>query len=176
MSSGRGFSTASTSGHSSVPSPLVAGYSQFTPPPPIVPASGLSSVPPPLAAGSGQCTPSPPTVAGASTVPKAEDDVSLQKGGGNFYDSTLREVWINGDKIEPAQVSQFITRSIQAHFPEPIHRFNDFPMQVQELLYQMFMSNHRFTHHSDEARSRSVWMTIARSNYKHLLYNVRKNA
>ncbi|MQL82663.1 hypothetical protein Taro_015128, partial [Colocasia esculenta] len=61
------------------------------------------------------------------------------EGGGSFYDDTLREVWINGDKIEPAQASQFITRSIQAHFPGPIHRFNDFPMDVQKLLYQMFM-------------------------------------
>ncbi|MQL90475.1 hypothetical protein Taro_023070, partial [Colocasia esculenta] len=61
-------------------------------------------------------------------------------GGGSFYDGTLREVWINGDKIEPAQASQFITRSIQAHFPGPIPRFNDFPMDVQKLLCQMFMS------------------------------------
>ncbi|MQM09419.1 hypothetical protein Taro_042289 [Colocasia esculenta] len=49
-------------------------------------------------------------------------------------------------------------------------------MEVQELLYQMFMSNHRFTHRSDEAQSRSVWTMIARSNFKHLLYNARKNA
>ncbi|MQL68358.1 hypothetical protein Taro_000644 [Colocasia esculenta] len=82
----------------------------------------------------------------------------------------------NRDKIEPVQVSQFITRSIQAHFPGPIHRFNDFTMEVQELLYQMFMSNHRFTRCSDEARSRLVWTTTARSNFKHLLYNARKNA
>ncbi|MQM06782.1 hypothetical protein Taro_039611 [Colocasia esculenta] len=63
MSSGRGFSATSGSG-------------QFTPPPPRV-------------LGSGQCTPSPPTVAGpsvstppvvlasVSTVPEAEDVVSL---------------------------------------------------------------------------------------------------
>ncbi|MQL68086.1 hypothetical protein Taro_000367 [Colocasia esculenta] len=80
------------------------------------------------------------------------------------------------DKIEPAQASQFITRTIQAYFPGLIHRFNGFPMEVQELLYQMFMSNHRFTHHSDEAQSRLVWTTTARSNFKHLLYNARKNA
>ncbi|MQM04841.1 hypothetical protein Taro_037646 [Colocasia esculenta] len=49
-------------------------------------------------------------------------------------------------------------------------------MDVQKLLYQMFMSNHRFTHHSDEAWFRSVWTTTARSNFKHLLYNARKNA
>ncbi|MQM10618.1 hypothetical protein Taro_043515 [Colocasia esculenta] len=40
----------------------------------------------------------------------------------------------------------------------------------------MFISNYRFMRPSDEARSRSVWMTTARSNYTHLLYNARKNA
>ncbi|MQM21627.1 hypothetical protein Taro_054670 [Colocasia esculenta] len=49
-------------------------------------------------------------------------------------------------------------------------------MEVQELLYQMFMSNHRFTRRSDEVRSRLVWMMITRSNFKHMLYNARKNA
>ncbi|MQL68340.1 hypothetical protein Taro_000637 [Colocasia esculenta] len=34
-----------------------------------------------------------PTMA-AGSVP--EDAVSLQEGGGSFYESTLREVWING--------------------------------------------------------------------------------
>ncbi|MQL92859.1 hypothetical protein Taro_025491, partial [Colocasia esculenta] len=131
---------------------------------------GAASVSPPLATCSGQSTHSPDIVVGS--VP--EDVVSLQEGGGSFYESTLREVWINGDKIEPAQASQFITRTIQAHFLGPIHRFNDFPMEVQEL-YQMFMSNHRFMCRSDEARCRSVWTMTARSNFKHLLYNMRKN-
>ncbi|MQL76521.1 hypothetical protein Taro_008930 [Colocasia esculenta] len=48
-------------------------------------------------------------------------------------------------------------------------------MEVQELLYQMFMSNHRFTRRSDEARSRLVWTMTARSNFKYLMYNWRKN-
>ncbi|MQL95229.1 hypothetical protein Taro_027901 [Colocasia esculenta] len=39
-----------------------------------------------------------------------------------------------------------------------------------------FNSNHRFACRSDEAQSRLVWTTTARSNFKHLLYNVRKNA
>ncbi|MQL84013.1 hypothetical protein Taro_016506, partial [Colocasia esculenta] len=107
------------------PPSRVPGSGEFTPPPPRVLASGPSSVPPPLAAGSGQCTPSPPIVvgpsgsapptflAGASSVPDVEDAVSLQERGGNFYESTLQEVWING--------------------------FNDFSMEVQKLLYQMFM-------------------------------------
>ncbi|MQL71849.1 hypothetical protein Taro_004169 [Colocasia esculenta] len=138
----------------------------------LVTTVGAASVSPPLAAGSGESTHSPNTVVGS--VP--EDAVSLQEGRDRFYESTLREVWINGDKIEPAQASQFITRTIQAHFSGPIHRFNDFPMDVQELLYQMFMSNHRFTGRSDEARARSVWAMTARSNFKHLLYNARKNA
>ncbi|MQL79642.1 hypothetical protein Taro_012102, partial [Colocasia esculenta] len=113
-----------------------SGLGEFTPPPPIVLATGPSSVPPSLAVGPGQSTTSPPIVAGpsscappaflagASTVPEAEDDVSLQEGGGSFYDTTLWEVWINGVKIEPTQASQFITRIIQAHFLGPIHTFS----------------------------------------------------
>ncbi|MQL79212.1 hypothetical protein Taro_011639 [Colocasia esculenta] len=159
---------------SSVPPPVAVGSGDFTPPhprvpaaspssvfPPVVVVAGPSSVSPPIVVGSGQSTPSPRTIVGS--VP--EDVVSLHEGGGSFHESTLWEVWINGDKIEPAQAPQFITRTIQAHFPRPIHRFNDFPMEVQELLYQMFMSNHRL-----------VWTTTARSNFKHLMYNARKNA
>ncbi|MQL68280.1 hypothetical protein Taro_000594 [Colocasia esculenta] len=40
----------------------------------------------------------------------------------------------------------------------------------------MFMSNHRITRPSDKARSRLVWTTTARSNFKHMLYNARKKA
>ncbi|MQL71002.1 hypothetical protein Taro_003328 [Colocasia esculenta] len=69
-------------------------------------------MPPLVAVDSSQCTPSPPTVAGPSVsappaflagvcmVPEAEDAVSLQEGGGRFYESTLREVWINGAIID----------------------------------------------------------------------------
>ncbi|MQL99861.1 hypothetical protein Taro_032591, partial [Colocasia esculenta] len=58
----------------------------------LVTAAGPASVSPPLAAGSGQSTPSPNTVVGSVL----EDVVSLQEGGGSFYESTLPEVWING--------------------------------------------------------------------------------
>ncbi|MQL83636.1 hypothetical protein Taro_016121 [Colocasia esculenta] len=153
-------------------SPSVPPLGELTPPQPRGPVAGPSSVSPTVTAAVGAASVSPPLAAGS--VP--EDAVSLQEGGGSFYESTLREVWINGDKIELAQASQFITRIMQAHFPGPIHRFNDFPMEVQELLYQMFMSNYRFTRRSDEARSRSVWTMTARSNFKHLMYNARKNA
>ncbi|MQL68049.1 hypothetical protein Taro_000307 [Colocasia esculenta] len=181
---GRVLFQSSASGSPSVPPLMAAGSGEFTPPEPraavagpssVSPtgaaAAGSASVSPPLAAGSGQSTPSPTT--GVGSVP--DDAVSLQEGVGSFYESTLREVWINGDKLEPAQASQFITKTIQAHFPGPIYRFNDFPMEVQELLYQMFMSNHRFTCRSDEARSRLVWTMTAQSNFKHLMYNARKN-
>ncbi|MQL84905.1 hypothetical protein Taro_017418 [Colocasia esculenta] len=42
--------------------------------------------------GLGEFTPPHPRAPG----PVPEDVVSLQEGGGSFYDSTLREVWING--------------------------------------------------------------------------------
>ncbi|MQL86006.1 hypothetical protein Taro_018539 [Colocasia esculenta] len=171
-SSGRGLRGRVLFQASASGSPSVPPSGEFTPPQPRGLVAGPSSVSPSVAVAIGAASVSPPLAAGS--VP--EDAVSLQEGGGNFYESTLREVWINGDKIEPAQASQFITTTIQGHFPRPIHRFNDFPMEVQELLYQMFMSNHRFTHRSDEAQSRLVWTMIARSNFKHLLYNARKNA
>ncbi|MQL87454.1 hypothetical protein Taro_019999 [Colocasia esculenta] len=148
-SRGRGLLAASASSSSSVPPLGAAGSGEFTPPHPRVLAAGPSSVPPPVAAGSGEFTPPHPRVPGSGqstpsphtvVCPVPEDVVSLHEGGGSFHESTLREVWINGDKIEPAQASQFITRTIQAHFPGPIHRFNDFPMEVQVSLYQMFMS------------------------------------
>ncbi|MQL85289.1 hypothetical protein Taro_017803 [Colocasia esculenta] len=85
MSGRRGLSAASASGHSSVPPPLAVGSGQFTPPPPRVPRPSVSAP--------------PAFLAGASTVPEAEDAVSLEEGGGSFYESTLREVWINGSRI-----------------------------------------------------------------------------
>ncbi|MQL80376.1 hypothetical protein Taro_012811 [Colocasia esculenta] len=45
-----------------------------------------------------------------------------------------------------------------------------------DLLFSMFMRNHRFTEHSDGLRARSAWTTTARANFKHLMYNVRRNA
>ncbi|MQM17710.1 hypothetical protein Taro_050687 [Colocasia esculenta] len=128
----RGARSGSSSGRSLCGKALfqASGSGEFTPPQPRVPVAGPASVSPPLAAGSGQSTPSPNTVVGS--VP--EDTVSLQEGGGSFYESTLPEVWING------------------------------------------YSNHRFTRRSDEAQSRLVWTMTARSNFKHLLYNARKNA
>ncbi|MQM21969.1 hypothetical protein Taro_055016 [Colocasia esculenta] len=120
-------------------------------------------------------------MASGSTPPPSEpvhadDNTSHHKGEGS-YNETMRVVWINeGNKIEPAQASQFITKTIQAHFPGPIHRFSDFPMDVQDLLFSMFMRNHRFTEHSDGLCARSAWTTTARANFKHLMYNVRRNA
>ncbi|MQL93993.1 hypothetical protein Taro_026641 [Colocasia esculenta] len=124
---------------------------------------------------------SPSQMASGSTPPPSEpvhvDDKTSHQEGEGCYSETMQTVWINeGNKIEPAQTSQFITKTIQAHFPGPIHRFFDFPMDVQDLLYDMFMRNHRFTERSDESRARSEWTTIARANFKHLLYDVRRNA
>ncbi|MQM01941.1 hypothetical protein Taro_034701, partial [Colocasia esculenta] len=135
----------------------------------------MTSAPLPLAAGP-TASASPSHMASGSTPPPSEpvhahDETSYHEGEGN-YNETMRAVWINeGNKIEPAQASQFITKTLQAHFPDLIHRFFDFPIDVQDLLYDMFMRNHQFTEHSDELRVRSVWTTTARVNFKHLLYN-----
>ncbi|MQL69377.1 hypothetical protein Taro_001698 [Colocasia esculenta] len=102
-------------------------------------------------------SPPPPT-----TAVHADDEASHHEGEGS-YGEMMRVVWINeGNKIEPTQASQFITKSIQAHFPGPIDRFYDFLIDVHDLLYDMFMRNHRFTKHSDDLHARSAWTTTTR--------------
>ncbi|MQM12514.1 hypothetical protein Taro_045433 [Colocasia esculenta] len=92
-----------------------------------------------------------------------DDETSYHERKGS-YNETMRAVWINEgyvmhyfllsihhcginifnfrNKIEPAQASQFITKTIQAHFLGPIRRFSDFSMDVQNLLYDMFMESY----------------------------------
>ncbi|MQM22783.1 hypothetical protein Taro_055842, partial [Colocasia esculenta] len=43
-------------------------------------------------------------------------------------------------------------------------------------LYHRQQMNHRFIECLDESRARSAWTTTARANFKHPLYNVRRNA
>ncbi|MQM22132.1 hypothetical protein Taro_055181, partial [Colocasia esculenta] len=66
LSSGRGFSVASGSGEFTPPHPRVPGSGECTPSPPIVVGPSVSAA--------------PSFLAGASTVPEAEDAVSLQEG------------------------------------------------------------------------------------------------
>ncbi|MQL79941.1 hypothetical protein Taro_012407, partial [Colocasia esculenta] len=113
-----------------------------------------TSAPLPLAVGPTTSTPLPPTasaspshMASGSTPPPSEplhvDDETSHHEGEGSYSETMQAVWINeGSKIEPAQASQFITKTIQAHFPGPVHRFSDFLMDVQDLLYDMFMESY----------------------------------
>ncbi|MQL99542.1 hypothetical protein Taro_032266 [Colocasia esculenta] len=132
---GRALFPASVSGSPSsertppLPSGLVAGPSSASPSVPAVSSSSAPTMP----AAVGTSSESPPVVAGS--VP--EDADSLQEGRGSFYESTLREVWING-----------------------------YVINIQ----------HRFTSRTDEVRSRFIWTMTARSNFKHLMYNARKNA
>ncbi|MQL83995.1 hypothetical protein Taro_016494 [Colocasia esculenta] len=154
-------------------------FTTFSRPPPLA-AGPTTSAPLPPAAGPTAST-SPSHMTSGSTPPPSEpvhaDDKTSHHVGEGSYNETMQAVWINeGNKIEPSQASQFITKTLQAHFPGPIHQFFDFPMDVQDLLYDMFMRNHRFTEHSYELRARSAWTTTTRVNFKHLLYNVRRNA
>ncbi|MQM07072.1 hypothetical protein Taro_039907 [Colocasia esculenta] len=43
-------------------------------------------------------------------------------------------------------------------------------------LHHRQQRNHRFTEHSDLPRARSAWTTTTRANFKHLMYNVQRNA
>ncbi|MQL82544.1 hypothetical protein Taro_015009, partial [Colocasia esculenta] len=66
---------------------------------------------------------------------------------------------------------------------EPVHADDETSHHEGEGSYNETMQavwinegNHRFTEYSDELHARSAWTTTARANFKHLMYNVRKNA
>ncbi|MQM07678.1 hypothetical protein Taro_040523 [Colocasia esculenta] len=130
----------------SAPLPLAEGPTTSALLPPTT--GPTTSAPLPSAAGRLTASASPSHMASGSTPPPSEpvhadDETSHHQGEGN-YNETMRAVWINeGNKIEAAQASQFITKTLQAHFTGPIHQFSDFPMDVQDLLYDMFMNVRR---------------------------------
>ncbi|MQL79912.1 hypothetical protein Taro_012357 [Colocasia esculenta] len=133
-----------------------SGLSEFTPPNPRVPAVGPSSMSPPVAAGSSEFTPPNPRVptAGPSSVsPPIAASICWSFLCPSSGSSRLRSV---------CTFSSYSSRHVQCY--------------RMLLVYTRGKSNHRFTRRSDEARFRLIWTTTARSNFKHLLYNARKNA
>ncbi|MQL76375.1 hypothetical protein Taro_008766 [Colocasia esculenta] len=66
---------------------------------------------------------------------------------------------------------------------EPVHADDETSHHEGEGSYETMRAvwinegyrNHRFTEHSDGLRARSAWTTTARANFKHLMYNVRRN-
>ncbi|MQM13181.1 hypothetical protein Taro_046103 [Colocasia esculenta] len=129
-------------------------------------AFGSSSVPPPLAAGSGEFTPPPPRVAatGPSSVPPP-----LAVGSGQ---STPSPPTVAGPSaFAPPAFLAGASTVLEAEDAVSLQEGGGsfYYSTLQE-------SNHRFTCRSDEAQSQLVWTTTARSNFKHLLYNARKNA
>ncbi|MQM09282.1 hypothetical protein Taro_042151 [Colocasia esculenta] len=125
-------------------------------------ASVSPSVPPPVAAGSGEFTPPQPrvSVAGPSSV---SPPVAASIG--------------------PASVSPPLAAGLGQSTPSLNTVVGLMPEDVVSLqegegsFYESTLpeSNHRFTRRSDEAQSRLLWTMIPQSNFKHLLYNVRKN-
>ncbi|MQL98895.1 hypothetical protein Taro_031610, partial [Colocasia esculenta] len=119
----------------------------------------MTSTPLPPAAGRLTASASPSHMASGSTPPPYEpvhaDDKTSHHEREGSYNETMRAVWINEGYL--------------------IHYFC-YLFVIMDLLFSMFMRNHRFTEHSDELRARSAWTTTARANIKHLMYNVRRNA
>ncbi|MQM02560.1 hypothetical protein Taro_035330 [Colocasia esculenta] len=65
---------------------------------------------------------------------------------------------------------------------EPVHADDETSHHEGERSYSETMQtvwinegNHRFREYSDELRARSAWTTTTRANFKHFLYNVRRN-
>ncbi|MQM22852.1 hypothetical protein Taro_055910 [Colocasia esculenta] len=150
-SSGRGLRGRVLFEASASGSPSVPPSGEFTPSQPRGPVAGPSSVSPTVAAVYTSSLLMPSSL--VTTVGAASMSPPLAAGSGETTHSPNTVV---GSVPEDAVSLQ-----------EGGDRFYESTLRE---------SNHRFTCRSDEVRSRLVWTMTARSNFKHLLYNARKNA
>ncbi|MQM15270.1 hypothetical protein Taro_048212 [Colocasia esculenta] len=81
-----------------------------------------------------------------------------------WFEDDVRLLQVEGEKVVGGDLLPFLHLYHWQEDPRPLH------------LYHWQQRNHRFTEHSGELRARSTWTTTARANFKHLLYNVRRNA
>ncbi|MQM07698.1 hypothetical protein Taro_040541 [Colocasia esculenta] len=120
-----------------------------------------------------------------------EDDVQLLRVGGERYlisiltrPMTSAPLPLAVGSTASASPSQMASGSTPPS-SDPVHADDETSHHEGEGNYNETMRivwinegyrNHRFTERSDESRARSAWTTTARANFKHLLYNVRRNA
>ncbi|MQL73207.1 hypothetical protein Taro_005564 [Colocasia esculenta] len=133
----------------SAPLPPTTGLTTSAPLPPTTRPTTYAPLPP--AVGRLTASASPSHMASGSTPPPSEpvrvdDEMSHHEGEGS-YNERMRAVWINEGYA--------------------IHYF---------CYLFVIVRNHRFTEHSDRLRARSTRITTTRANFKHLVYNVRRNA
>ncbi|MQM10920.1 hypothetical protein Taro_043823 [Colocasia esculenta] len=131
---------------------------------PLPPAVGLTtSVPVPPAVGPTTSAPLPLAAGPTTSAP-------LPLAAGRLTASASPSHMVSGSTPPPS---------------EPVHADDEASHHEGEGSYKETMRavwinegyrNHRFTEHSDELRARSAWTTTVRVNFKHLMYNVRRNA
>ncbi|MQL97368.1 hypothetical protein Taro_030060, partial [Colocasia esculenta] len=79
-------------------------------------------------------------------------------------------------KIDPSPASRYITTLVHTHIPGPVDAWRDFPVQVRDLLFDMFTRRFVFTRPEDLPRARAVWEITAQTNLRKSMWEVRDKA
>ncbi|MQM12629.1 hypothetical protein Taro_045547 [Colocasia esculenta] len=127
---------------------------EFTPPPPRLSATGPSSVPPPVVAVVGPSSVLPLVAAG----PMLEDVVSLQEGGGSFYNTLLESNHRFMRRSDEEQSRLVWTTTVRSNF--------------KHLLYNARKKAEKVCQSADPTLWRKRAPTWMRRDYLESLYNI----
>ncbi|MQL80085.1 hypothetical protein Taro_012530 [Colocasia esculenta] len=126
--------------------------------------------------------PLPPTVGPTTSVPVPPTSAPLPPAVGPTTSAPLP---LTAGRLTASASPSHMASGSTPPLSEPIHADDEMSHHEGEGSYNETMRavwinegyrNHRFTEHSNELRARSAWTTTTRANFKHLMYNVRKNA
>ncbi|MQL75508.1 hypothetical protein Taro_007875, partial [Colocasia esculenta] len=64
-------------------------------------------------------------------------------------------------KLEPPEVTRWITKSLLHHLPGPVAQWRNYPRDVLDSLFQSFLSTYRFAIAKQEEDARIAWEKVA---------------
>ncbi|MQM09787.1 hypothetical protein Taro_042664, partial [Colocasia esculenta] len=164
---------------SACPSTLVRPLTgTASPSTPVIPATGTGSPSTPVVPTTG--TASPSTTRVAPPFPSfSPPDVESQHPAADEEGPQLpgrQPCWILGGKIDLGSASRYITTLVHAHIPGPVDAWREFPMPVQDFLFDMFTRRFAFTRPEDLPRARAVWESTTQTNLRKSMWEARDKA
>ncbi|MQM22998.1 hypothetical protein Taro_056059, partial [Colocasia esculenta] len=88
--------------------------------------------------------------------------------------SSCRKLMCNcRGKIDPGSASRYITSLLHAHVPGPVDSSKEFPLSIQDLLFDMFTRRYMFTRPKDLPRAQVVWESTAQNNFRKSMWEAR---
>ncbi|MQM00054.1 hypothetical protein Taro_032787 [Colocasia esculenta] len=90
-----------------------------------------------------------------------------------FNSSSCRKLMCNcRGKLNPRSASRYITSLLHAHVPGLVDSSKEFPLSVQDMLFDMFTWRYMFMRSEDLPRARAVWESTVQTNYRKSMWEV----